>query len=617
MKQIVSFMMVMALGLGMNGAGLQASDLISQDERLDAITPDIVQFRNDGQYEAALELMFDLAARATPFEASVLALWMADDVYRLAGIQSAANCLNDLLMDTKQGTYMGRSWRCWALLRMADFCADSGNVSQAASYLRTAALEYPNELNPFSYLEESAVYQTTHSTDALGPDAIPSDVLLQPDSAHVVYSLTKQLGYSLIINENDETLLNKIDASGFADQVEIGPFGGNLATISKSDAEQLIASINSFQSVHYTGTLNAAGSLSLPCYIIQGSWQTSGDRTFLIAIQNSKITHIIGLDWMYAQESAVRADATSGFQRPAQYDHAGYCFLEWSSSSGCVHPGLDINGPGGCNDDLGKPIWAIANGTVRGVNATNWGNIVIEHRWRGTTSYSQYGHMRTVSVSVGMNVSKGQQIGTMGNRGTTCAHLHTEIRHIGPYHPDVLNPSYWNNTLFQNRMNVLKIYDSPDLYYSGHPSYTSTSPVIIEEFGTESPNAGPSQYWWLVFNGGCSNASSVYTLSNGSTVSNWHEWKIRQLDASRSYNVYAYVPASYPTTTSAKYRLTRNGQVITTKTINQSANRGQWVSIGIISGSAGQSISCLLQDSTGEGVGSKKIGFDSCKFVPR
>ncbi len=581
-------------------------------QSLDDLTPRILDLRNAGDIQASLDMILDRRQSVTPFERLVLDLWAADDAAVLYGPDAAESVLADMLADRCTGRFMGRSWECWALLRLSDYLIAAGESLKAAELLERAAIRFPNELNPFTTLEDAAFLRSFGSLEMASPEWPGIRDRFTGDSLAV----DPVDGADVIVEPIPSSISDcvSIHADGFADRVDIGPIGGVCCAIDAKSAEALIASAGDPRTVHVIGFVK---DTELPCVYVSWEWQGSVDRSAVMVIDDGEVTHLLGVDWLYEQPSAVRADATSGFQRPAQHDHAGYCFLEWSSSSGCVHPGWDINGPGGCNDDMGKPIWAVANGTVRGVKATAWGNVVIEHRWRGNTPYSQYGHMKTVTVSVGMNVSKGQQIGTMGNRGTTCAHLHTEIRHIGPYHPDPLNPSYWNSTLFQNRMNVLKIYDSPDAYYTGHPSYSSSSAIIIDEFGTESPNAGPAQYWWLNYTQSCSNESSIYTYSNGSTVSNWHEWKIRKLDTSRSYNVSVYIPSGYPTTKQAKYKLTRNGTVISTRTIDQSANRGRWVSIGAISGSTGQSVSCLLEDATGESVGAKKIGMDSCKFVRR
>ncbi len=100
------------------------------------------------------------------------------------------------------------------------------------------------------------------------------------------------------------------------------------------------------------------------------------------------------------------------------------------------HMGEDWNGLEGGNSDLGKPVYATANGIV--VLARNmrmgWGNLVIirhiflEERQMKTAD-SVYAHLDKIFVLEGKQIVRGQQIGTIGtNRGMYTAHLHFEIR---------------------------------------------------------------------------------------------------------------------------------------------------------------------------------------------
>jgi murein DD-endopeptidase MepM/ murein hydrolase activator NlpD len=100
------------------------------------------------------------------------------------------------------------------------------------------------------------------------------------------------------------------------------------------------------------------------------------------------------------------------------------------------HMGEDWNGMEGGNSDLGKPVYATANGIV--VLARDmrmgWGNLVIirhiflEDRQMKTAD-SVYAHLDKIFVREGKQIVRGQQIGTIGtNRGMYTAHLHFEIR---------------------------------------------------------------------------------------------------------------------------------------------------------------------------------------------
>jgi len=89
--------------------------------------------------------------------------------------------------------------------------------------------------------------------------------------------------------------------------------------------------------------------------------------------------------------------------------------------------------------DRAKPantaIFSVANGQVYWYDSgySNYpGRIVIvRHRMPdGSSVYSMYGHLNTVSVSLGQNISKGTQIGTILDQGSN-SHVHWEIRYNG------------------------------------------------------------------------------------------------------------------------------------------------------------------------------------------
>ncbi|MFZ3567643.1 M23 family metallopeptidase [Streptomyces sp. BH097] len=102
----------------------------------------------------------------------------------------------------------------------------------------------------------------------------------------------------------------------------------------------------------------------------------------------------------------------------------------WSSGS---HTGIDFHASSGTS------VHAVGMGTV--VEA-GWGgaygnNVVIKMK-DGT--YTQYGHMSSIGVSVGQDVTPGQQIGLSGATGnTTGPHLHFEAR-TGPDYGSDIDP---------------------------------------------------------------------------------------------------------------------------------------------------------------------------------
>ncbi len=102
------------------------------------------------------------------------------------------------------------------------------------------------------------------------------------------------------------------------------------------------------------------------------------------------------------------------------------------------HLGNDWNGDGGGDSDLGDPIHSIAHGLVTDAHDRGgaWGGVVmISHRLAdpdgGPDSLveSLYAHLQRIDVEVGETVTRGQQLGTMGNVGGLYkAHLHLELR---------------------------------------------------------------------------------------------------------------------------------------------------------------------------------------------
>ncbi|MFF3398729.1 M23 family metallopeptidase [Streptomyces sp. NPDC002659] len=100
----------------------------------------------------------------------------------------------------------------------------------------------------------------------------------------------------------------------------------------------------------------------------------------------------------------------------------------WSSGS---HTGVDFHA------SSGTTVHAVGSGTV--VEA-GWGgaygnNVVIKMK---DGSYTQYGHLSSITVAVGQSVTPGRQIGLSGATGnTTGPHLHFEARTSPEYGSDI------------------------------------------------------------------------------------------------------------------------------------------------------------------------------------
>lgn len=118
-----------------------------------------------------------------------------------------------------------------------------------------------------------------------------------------------------------------------------------------------------------------------------------------------------------------------------------------------MHEGIDFTAP------EGTAIQATGTGTIVTVrkSKSGWGRyVVIDHGFDGFRTL--YGHMDEIHVKVGDNVVKGQQIGTVGNTGTSTApHCHYEVhingRPVDPIHYclDGLSPKQYQEVVDRAR----------------------------------------------------------------------------------------------------------------------------------------------------------------------
>ncbi|AVH56057.1 MULTISPECIES: M23 family metallopeptidase [Streptomyces] len=100
----------------------------------------------------------------------------------------------------------------------------------------------------------------------------------------------------------------------------------------------------------------------------------------------------------------------------------------WSSGS---HTGVDFHAASGTT------VHAVGSGTVVTAGwGGAYGNQVVIKMHDGT--YTMYGHLSSVGVSVGQTVTPGQRIGVSGATGnTTGPHLHFEARTTSEYGSDI------------------------------------------------------------------------------------------------------------------------------------------------------------------------------------
>lgn len=93
-----------------------------------------------------------------------------------------------------------------------------------------------------------------------------------------------------------------------------------------------------------------------------------------------------------------------------------------------MHTGFDF----ACKP--GNPVYATGDGTVMTVSFDlfNYGNsVVIDH---GFGYKTRYAHLKTVFVTEGMKLKRGECLGESGNTGkSTGPHLHYEVMYKGNY----------------------------------------------------------------------------------------------------------------------------------------------------------------------------------------
>ncbi|GGP98848.1 M23 family metallopeptidase [Streptomyces roseolilacinus] len=144
-----------------------------------------------------------------------------------------------------------------------------------------------------------------------------------------------------------------------------------------------------------------------------------------------------------AREAQERADREAerkrlgSFQLPVAGSYVSTAYRAssslWSSGS---HSGVDFHAP------YGSSVVSVGLGTVVEAGwGGAYGNNVVIRMHDGT--YTQYGHLASVGVSVGQTVMPGQQIGVSGSTGnSTGPHLHFEARTSAEYGSDVDPVSY-------------------------------------------------------------------------------------------------------------------------------------------------------------------------------
>ncbi|GIK74769.1 MAG: hypothetical protein BroJett021_37570 [Chloroflexota bacterium] len=309
----------------------------------------------------------------------------------------------------------------WDLSLEATPVAVTGSFAEASTQNRYGALDAAAQLGSDS-LKPNTVLNFV--------DRSPKNVTQENSRPEVFYYSVKAgdtvLGIAKRFGLQPETLMwsnsfieQNPDRLKIGDQVRILPVDGVLHVVKRGDTLSGIASKyeTDMQSiVQYAA--NGMTSVNDPLPIGKEIVVPGGTKPYVAPTVGNAST-------AYSVARPAGALAGSGnFSWPAAgYISQGY----WRG-----HPAIDIAGW------LGAPVTAADSGYVvlagGGWNG-GYGNYVIIDHGNGFTTL--YAHLNSIFVKPGETVSRGQQVGTMGNTGnSTGAHLHLEIRYNGvPYNP--------------------------------------------------------------------------------------------------------------------------------------------------------------------------------------
>jgi len=107
-----------------------------------------------------------------------------------------------------------------------------------------------------------------------------------------------------------------------------------------------------------------------------------------------------------------------------------------------------------------------------------------------------------------------------------------------------------------------------------------------------------------------------WTYNSNTDPINYGKW-IPQLRGAGNYEVFAFIPREYATSTNVRYRVIHGYGERHDRIVNQWMYSDQWVSLGTYYFSASQNEFVLVYDNTREYYGTQMIAFDAIKFVPR
>ncbi len=104
-----------------------------------------------------------------------------------------------------------------------------------------------------------------------------------------------------------------------------------------------------------------------------------------------------------------------------------------------------------------------------------------------------------------------------------------------------------------------------------------------------------------------------WSWNSATTAQNWAKW-YPHVTAPGEYEVFVYIPERFSGTTQARYVVALRGQQYS-RTVDQSAFPGQWVSLGSYRFQGGADEYVYLGSATGEAYATRYVGYDAIKLV--
>lgn len=200
-----------------------------------------------------------------------------------------------------------------------------------------------------------------------------------------------------------------------------GAAGAGAATVQSADRDDATVALASDSKVLAQGSSEAPAAESA-AQILAAPQDLNFDNL------NAQLTS--ALDFNAARIAQDLLNRTPQTVKPTDGTYTSGYEVRW----GTMHKGIDLAAP------LGTPIVAAQSGTIIDAGpASGFGNWVRIKHDDGTITV--YGHMQTIDVTVGQQVTAGQKIAGVGNLGfSTGPHCHFEV------YPDGVNsvdPQGW------------------------------------------------------------------------------------------------------------------------------------------------------------------------------